>query len=51
MRHNLPKVYFHSIQYVFKSFIMEKYRDKLGVRAEVETAQRYVLTHVLKGSY
>lgn len=40
MGHNISKVYFHSIQYVFKRFIMEKYSDKLGVRVEVETAQR-----------
>lgn len=48
MGHDLSKVYFCSIQYVFKSFTMEKYSDKLGVRGEEQIAQG--IKHVLKGS-
>lgn len=40
MGYDLSEVYFHSIQYIFKSIIMGKVNDKLGVRIEVETAQR-----------
>lgn len=36
----ISELYFHSIQYIFKSIEMGKLNDKLGVRIEVEIAQR-----------